>query len=166
MKSAAGSTKEARNRSTQAVLPIRGKILNVLKADLHKAMQNAEINAMIDAFGLEIKDNKVIVDETKLRYGKIIITADADVDGAHIRTLFLTFIWKFAPDLLEKGYIYAAVPPLYKITQGTNIQYLKDDAALENFRATVKRSYELGRMKGYEVVWPLLTFPLISGVCA
>ena len=147
-KSAAGSTKEARDRGTQAVLPIRGKILNVLKADLHKAMQNAEINAMIDAFGLEIKDNKVIVDETKLRYGKIIITADADVDGAHIRTLFLTFIWKFAPDLLEKGYIYAAVPPLYKITQGTNIQYLKDDAALEKFRATVKRSYELGRMKG------------------
>ena len=163
-KSAAGSTKEARDRSTQAVLPIRGKILNVLKADLHKAMQNAEINAMIDAFGLEIKDNKVIIDETKLRYGKIIITADADVDGAHIRTLFLTFIWKFAPDLLEKGYIYAAVPPLYKITQGTNIQYLKDDAALEEFRKNCKKNYELGRMKGYERVWPLSTFPLISGV--
>ena len=163
-KSAAGSTKEARDRGTQAVLPIRGKILNVLKADLHKAMQNAEINAMIDAFGLEIKDNKVIVDETKLRYGKIIITADADVDGAHIRTLFLTFIWKFAPGLLEKGYIYAAVPPLYKITQGTNIQYLKDDAALEEFRKNCKKNYELGRMKGYERVWPLSTFPLISGV--
>ena len=88
MKSAAGSTKEARNRSTQAVLPIRGKILNVLKADLHKAMQNQEINAMIDAFGLEIKDNKVIVDETKLRYGKIIITADADVNKPAYERLF------------------------------------------------------------------------------
>ena len=147
-KSAAGSTKEARNRTTQAVLPVRGKILNTLKVDLHKALSNNEINAMIDAFGLEIKDNKVIVDESKLRYGKIIITADADVDGSHIRILFLTFIWKFAPELLEKGYIYAAVPPLYKITQGTKIQYLKDDAALEDFRKTNKKSFELGRMKG------------------
>lgn len=147
-KSAAGSTKEARNRLTQAVFPVRGKILNVLKADLHKALQNAEINGMIDAFGLEVKDNKVIVDESKLRYGKIVITADADVDGSHIRALFLTFIWKFAPELIEKGYIYAAVPPLYKITMGTKIQYLKDDAALEAFRKSTTKSYELGRMKG------------------
>jgi DNA gyrase subunit B len=147
-KSAAGSTKEARDRATQAVLPVRGKILNTLKTDLHKALQNQEISAMIDAFGLEVKDNKVIVDESKLRYGKIVITADADVDGAHIRTLFLTFIWKFAPELIEKGYIYAAVPPLYKITQGTKIQYLKDDAALEEFRKKVTKSFELGRMKG------------------
>ena len=147
-KSAAGSTKEARDRRTQAVLPVRGKILNVLKVDLHKALQNAEINAMVDAFGLEIKDGKVIVNESKLRYGKIIITADADVDGAHIRILFLTFIWKFCPDLIEKGYIYAAVPPLYKITQGTKIQYLKDDAALEAFRNSNPKKYELGRMKG------------------
>lgn len=147
-KSAAGSTKEARNRLTQAVFPVRGKILNVLKADLHKALQNAEINGMIDAFGLEVKDNKVIVDESKLRYGKIVITADADVDGSHIRALFLTFIWKFAPELIEKGYIYAAVPPLYKVTMGTKIQYLKDDAALEAFRKSTTKSYELGRMKG------------------
>ena len=147
-KSAAGSTKEARNRLTQAVFPVRGKILNVLKADLHKALQNAEINGMIDAFGLEIKDGKVIVDESKLRYGKIVITADADVDGSHIRALFLTFIWKFAPELIEKGYIYAAVPPLYKITMGTKIQYLKDDAALEAFRKSTTKSFELGRMKG------------------
>lgn len=165
-KSAAGSTKEARNRSTQAVFPIRGKMLNVLKADLHKAMSNAEISGLIDAFGLEAKDGKIIVNEDKLRYGKIVITADADVDGSHIRALFLTFIWKFAPELIEKGYIYAAVPPLYKITQGTKIQYLKDDAALEDFRKNTKKSFELGRMKGYEVVWPLLTFPHISGVCA
>ena len=147
-KSAAGSTKEARDRNTQAVFPVRGKILNVLRADLHKAMQNAEINGMISAFGLEVKDNKVIVNEDKLRYGKIVITADADVDGSHIRSLFLTFIWKFAPELIEKGYIYAAVPPLYKATMGTKIQYLKDDAALEEFRAKTKRSFDLGRMKG------------------
>ena len=147
-KSAAGSTKEARNRTTQAVFPVRGKILNVLKADLHKALQNAEINGMVDAFGLEIKDGKVIVDESKLRYGKIVITADADVDGSHIRALFLTFIWKFAPELIQKGYIYAAVPPLYKVTMGTKIQYLKDDAALEAFRKSTSKSFELGRMKG------------------
>ena len=147
-KSAAGSTKEARNRTTQAVLPVRGKILNTLKVDLHKALGNAEISAMIDAFGLEVKDGKVIVDESKLRYGKIIITADADVDGSHIRVLFLTFIWKFAPELIEKGYIYAAVPPLYKATTGTTFRYLKDDAELEQFRKTTKRNFELGRMKG------------------
>lgn len=146
--SAAGSTKEARDRNTQAVFQLRGKILNVLKTDLHKALQNKEISGMIDAFGLEVRDGKVIVDESKLRYGKIIITADADVDGSHIRILFLTFIWKFCPELLEKGYIYAAIPPLYKITQGTKIQYLKDDNALANFRATNKKSFELGRMKG------------------
>ena len=147
-KSAAGSTKEARDRATQAVLPVRGKILNVLKTDLHKAMQNQEISSMIDAFGLEVKDGKVIVDESKLRYGKIIITADADVDGSHIRILFLTFIWKFAPELIEKGYIYAAVPPLYKATFGTKFQYLKDDSELEAFRKTMSRSFKLGRMKG------------------
>lgn len=147
-KSAAGSTKEARDRATQAVFPVRGKILNVLKADLAKALKNAEIDGMITAFGLEIKDGKVIVNKDKLRYGKIVITADADVDGSHIRALFLTFIWKFAPQLIEDGYIFAAVPPLYKVTQGTKITYLKDDAALEEFRRTAKKSFELGRMKG------------------
>ena len=147
-KSAAGSTKEARDRKTQAVFQLRGKPLNVLKCDLHKALQNKEISGMVDAFGLEVKDNKIIVDETKLRYGKFIITADADVDGSHIRVLFLTFIWKFCPELLEKGYVYAAVPPLYKATMGTKIQYLKDDAALEEFRKTTKKNFDLGRMKG------------------
>ena len=147
-KSAAGSTKEARDRNTQAVFQLRGKMLNVLKTDLHKALQNKEISGLVDAFGLEVKNNKIIVDETKLRYGKIIITADADVDGSHIRVLFLTFIWKFCPELLEKGYIYAAVPPLYKATMGTKIQYLKDDAALDEFRKKTSRSFDLGRMKG------------------
>ena len=147
-KSAAGSTKEARDRSTQAVFQLRGKPLNVLKCDLHKALQNKEISGMVDAFGLEVKDGKIIVDESKLRYGKFIITADADVDGSHIRVLFLTFIWKFCPELLDKGYIYAAVPPLYKVTMGTKIQYLKDDLALEVFRKTNTKKFELGRMKG------------------
>ena len=147
-KSAAGSTKEARDRGTQAVFQLRGKPLNVLKCDLHKALQNKEISGMVDAFGLEVKDNKIIVDESKLRYGKFIITADADVDGSHIRVLFLTFIWKFCPELLEKGYIYAAVPPLYKATYGTNIKYLINDAALEEFRKTCNKKFDLGRMKG------------------
>ena len=146
--SAAGSAKEARDRTKQAIFQLRGKVLNVLKVDLHKALQNKEIDGMINAFGLEIKDGKVIVDETKLRYGKFIITADGDVDGSHIRILFLTFIWKFAPELIEKGYIYAAVPPLYKATMGTKIQYLKDDAALKKFRTSTSKKFDLGRMKG------------------
>ena len=146
--SAAGTAKEARDRTKQAIFQLRGKVLNVLKVDLHKALQNKEIDGMINAFGLEVKDGKVIVDENKLRYGKFIITADADVDGSHIRILFLTFIWKFAPELIEKGYIYAAVPPLYKATMGTKIQYIKDDAALEDFRKKTSKKFDLGRMKG------------------
>ena len=146
--SAAGTAKEARDRATQAILPVRGKILNTLKCDLHKAMSNAEIQGMITAFGLEIKDNKVVLNEEKLRYGKIIIMADADVDGSHIRILFFTFIWKFCPELIQKGYIYAAVPPLYRIIQGKKSFYLKDDAALEEFRKTTKSGYEVRRFKG------------------
>ena len=146
--SAAGTAKEARDRGTQAILPVRGKILNTLKCDLHKAMSNAEIQGMITAFGLEIKDNKITLNEDKLRYGKIIIMADADVDGSHIRILFFTFIWKFCPELIEKGYIYAAVPPLYRIIQGKKSFYLKDDAALEEFRKTATSNYEVRRFKG------------------
>lgn len=146
-KSAAGTVKDARDRDIQAVLPVRGKILNTLKADLTKALGNAEIQSMIKSFGLQLSDKDVIVDESKLRYGKIIITADADVDGSHIRTLFLTFIWKFAPELIEKGYIYAAVPPLYKIVKGKNLFYLKDDVALAEY-AKKNSGYELFRFKG------------------
>ena len=146
--SAAGTAKEARDRGTQAILPVRGKILNTLKCDLNKAMGNAEIQGMITAFGLEIKDNKITLNEDKLRYGKIIIMADADVDGSHIRILFFTFIWKFCPELIEKGYIYAAVPPLYRIIQGKKSFYLKDDAALEEFRKTTTTNYEVRRFKG------------------
>lgn len=147
--SAAGSAKEARNRDTQAILPIRGKILNVLKADLAKAMGNEEIKSMIIGFGLQVQNNKIVLDESKLRYGKIIIMADADVDGDHIRCLFLTFIWKFCPELIEKGYIYAAVPPLYRILKGKTSFYIKDDAALADYRAkNPSGGYELRRFKG------------------
>ena len=147
--SAAGSAKEARDRTTQAILPIRGKILNVLKCDLNKAMSNEEIKSMILGFGLQVDGNKIVLDESKLRYGKIIIMADADVDGDHIRTLFLTFIWKFCPELITKGYIYAAVPPLYRIIKGKNSFYLKDDAALNQYRAEHPGGgYELRRFKG------------------
>ena len=146
--SAAGSAKEARDRDTQAILPIRGKILNVLKADLAKAMANEEIKSMIIGFGLQIQNNKVILDESKLRYGKIIIMSDADVDGEHIRCLFLTFIWKFCPELIEKGYVYAAVPPLYRIIRGKSSIYIKDDAALADYRAKNPGTYELRRFKG------------------
>lgn len=146
--SAAGSAKEARNRDTQAILPIRGKILNVLKADLAKAMSNEEIKSMIIGFGLQVQNNKVVLDESKLRYGKIIIMSDADVDGEHIRCLFLTFIWKFCPELIQKGYVYAAVPPLYRIIKGKESFYIKDDAALADYRATHSGNYELRRFKG------------------
>ena len=147
--SAAGSAKEARDRNTQAILPVRGKILNVLKADLHKAMSNAEIQSMITAFGLEIKDGKIVLNEDKLRYGKIIIMADADVDGSHIRILFFTFIWKFCPELIEKGYIYAAVPPLYRVIKGTKSIYIKDDNTLAEYRKKHSgEKYELRRFKG------------------
>ena len=124
------------------------KILNVLKCDLHKALGNAEIQSMITAFGLEIKDNKIVFHEEKLRYGKIIIMADADVDGSHIRILFFTFIWKFCPELIQKGYVYAAVPPLYRIVQGKKSFYLKDDNALGTFRKTAQGNYEVRRFKG------------------
>ena len=146
--SAAGSAKEARDRGTQAILPVRGKILNVLKADLAKAMTNEEIKSMIVGFGLQVQNNKVILDESKLRYGKIIIMSDADVDGEHIRCLFLTFIWKFCPELITKGYIYAAVPPLYRIIKGKTSIYIKDDAALEEYKKTHASGYELRRFKG------------------
>ena len=133
--SAAGGLKTARNNEFQAVMPVRGKILNTQKATLDKIQKNAEIMTMIDAFGLKIdtKTMKVTYDEDDLRYGKIIIMSDADVDGAHIKNLFYTFIWNFCPDLIYDGYIYAGVPPLYKITLAGNkgYKYLKNDEELE-----------------------------------
>ena len=151
--SASGNLKTARDNEFQAVMPVRGKVLNCQKATLAQIQKNAEIMTMIDAFGLKIdhKTMKVTFDESDIRYGKIIIMSDADVDGAHIKNLFYTFIWNFCPELIEKGYIYAGVPPLYKITLGGNkgYKYLKNDEALEQFKKdNVGKKYQVNRMKG------------------
>jgi DNA gyrase/topoisomerase IV subunit B len=156
--------KLGRDEKFQAVMPVRGKILNCQKATLAQIQKNAEIMTMIEAFGLTIdtKTMKVTYDKKDLRYGKIIIMSDADVDGAHIKNLFYTFIWNFCPDLIKDGYIYAGVPPLFKVTEGNgkSYKYLKDQAALDEYRQNnPNKKYVVGRMKGYEVVWPLLTFP-------
>ncbi|MBQ2204436.1 MAG: hypothetical protein II411_00905, partial [Lachnospiraceae bacterium] len=150
--SASGNLKTARNNEFVAVMPIRGKILNVRKATLDKIQKNAEIMTMIDAFGLTIdpKTMKLTYNKEDLRYGKIIIESDADVDGAHIKNLFYTFIWTFCPQLILDGYIYAGVPPLYKIIEGKDTYiYLKNDAALEEYRASHKnKKYQVRRLKG------------------
>ena len=149
--SASGNLKTARNNEFQAVLPIRGKILNTQKATLDKIQKNAEIMTMIDAFGLTInpKTMKVTYDKEDLRYGKIIIMSDADVDGAHIKNLFYTFVWNFCPQLILDGYVYAGVPPLYKITTSKGYVYLKNDEELEKFREANKgKKYSVNRLKG------------------
>jgi DNA gyrase/topoisomerase IV subunit B len=149
--SAGGNLKTARDNSFQAVLPIRGKVLNCQKATLAQIQKNAEIMSMIDAFGLRLdpKTMKVTYNKDELRYGKIIIMSDADVDGAHIKNLFYTFIWNFCPDLIKDGYVYAGVPPLYKITIGKEYKYLKNDEELLKFREENKgKKYIVGRMKG------------------
>ena len=151
MDSASGNLKMARNNEFQAVMPVRGKILNCQKASLTQIQKNAEIMTMIEAFGLKIdpKSMKITYDPDDLRYGKVIIMSDADVDGAHIKNLFYTFIWNFCPELIKDGYIYAGVPPLYKITIGKEYKYLKNDEALEEFRkANVGKKYLVNRLKG------------------
>ena len=150
--SASGNLKLARDNETQAILPVRGKILNVRKATLDKIQKNAEIMNMIDAFGLTVdkKTMKLTFNKEDLRYGKIIIMSDADVDGAHIKNLFYTFIWTFCPDLIKEGYVYAGVPPLYRITETKDkYVYLKDDVALDEYRAKHPgKKLTLTRMKG------------------
>lgn len=149
--SASGKMKTARDNEFQAVMPVRGKILNTQKATLDKIQKNAEIMTMIDAFGLTIdtKTMKVTYDPEDLRYGKIIIASDADVDGAHIKNLFYTFIWNFCPELIYDGYVYASIPPLYKVTINKKYKYIKNDEALEEFRKqNIGKSYTVNRMKG------------------
>ena len=148
--SAGGSAKTARNRNFQAILPIRGKILNVEKASIDKVLANAEIKTMINAFGCGFSEGYGNdFDITKLRYDKIIIMADADVDGAHISTLLLTLFFRFMPDLIYEGHVYLAMPPLYKaIPSKGEEEYLYDDKALERYRKTHKGSFILQRYKG------------------
>ena len=149
--SPSGNLKQARDNEFQAVMPVRGKILNTHKATLDKIQKNAEIMSMIQAFGLDIdiKTMKVTYHPDKIRYGKIIIMSDADVDGAHIKNLFYTFIWNFCPQLIDDGYIYAGVPPLYRVTMAKKYYYLKDDTALEEFREKNKgKNYIVNRFKG------------------
>ena len=145
--SAGGSAKTARNRATQAILPLRGKILNVEKARLDHILENAEIKAMITAFGTGIHDN---FDISKLRYDKIIIMTDADVDGAHIATLMLTFLYRFMPELIKEGHVYLAQPPLYKLEKNKKVWYAYSDEELNKILTDVGRDQnnKIQRYKG------------------
>ncbi len=148
--SAGGSAKMARDRMYQAILPIRGKILNVEKASIDKVLANAEIKTMINAFGCGFSEGYGNdFDITKLRYDKIVIMADADVDGEHISTLLLTLFYRFMPELIFQGHVYIAMPPLYKVLPSKGKEeYLYDDAALEKYRKTHKGNFTLQRYKG------------------
>ena len=147
--SAGGSAKTARNRKYQAILPLRGKILNVEKKPVAKVLENAEIKALINAFGCGFMQGYGNdFDISKLNYDKIIIMTDADVDGAHIATLLLTFFYRFYPDLISEGHIYIAIPPLYRVGEGKNIKYLYSDDELAKYRKTHTNKFTIQRYKG------------------
>lgn len=147
--SAGGSAKSARNRKYQAILPLRGKILNVEKVPVSRVLENAEIKAMINAFGCGFSQgfgNDFNLE--KLNYDKIIIMTDADVDGAHIATLLLTFLYRFYPALINEGHVYIAIPPLYRVGEGKKVQYLYSDEELERYRKNHKSKFVIQRYKG------------------
>lgn len=153
--SAGGSAKQGRDVATQAILPIRGKIINVEKEDLQKVLKNEEVKSLINAIGAGFLDT---FDVNKMRYGKIIICTDADIDGYHIRTLLSTFFFRFMPALIEAGKLYSANPPLYRIIQGKNIYYCKTDKDKEDKLKELNKkgisNYEITRFKGLTITSP------------